>query len=91
MKSSSYPFSQEFPNLPSYITSTFSKLCSRRMSSDIYYKELESFNFIKFIMSQEIEVQIKHLSAKNFSVKISQNGSVGELRELVGKESSLSP
>jgi hypothetical protein len=42
-------------------------------------------------MSQEIEVQIKHLSAKNFSVKISQDGSVGDLRQLVGKESGLNP
>lgn len=37
-------------------------------------------------MSAEIEVQIKHLSSKNFSVKIPQDGSIGDLRVLCEKE-----
>lgn len=40
-------------------------------------------------MNQEIEVQIKHLSQKNFSVKIRLDESIGQLRALCAKESGV--
>lgn len=40
-------------------------------------------------MSQEIEVNIKHLSQKNFTVKIDPNGNVGDLKGLCEKECGL--
>lgn len=36
-------------------------------------------------MAQQIEVQIKHLSSKNFSVQIGSDASVGDLRALCEK------
>lgn len=40
-------------------------------------------------MSSEIEVQIKHLSAKSFNVKISTDETIGALRLFCEKESGI--
>ena len=40
-------------------------------------------------MSEEIEVQIKHLAGKNFSIKINKEASIKDMKDLLEKESGF--